>query len=92
MAGPKPAGPFGHEYGYALPRALERDYLEWLERYTRDLQRILFPPEPRSPRLLDARSKRLQEMRRLLAEQVYNDAAALKQTLAPPDQYPLPPN
>ena len=77
---------YGPLVGYNLPRPQQRDYLKFLERYTLDLQRTLFAPEPRSPRQLEARTRRLQEMRRLLAEQVYNDSAALKQTLAPANE------
>ena len=76
---------FGSMAGYAMPRKHARDYLAQLERFTLDLQAVLFAPEPLSPRQLDARTRRIRELRRNLSEQVYNDAAALKQTLRSPD-------
>ncbi|MEM8885332.1 MAG: hypothetical protein AAGD14_14785 [Planctomycetota bacterium] len=70
---------YGPLVGYPLPRKHQRDYLVFLERYVLDLQRTIFPPEPRSPTQLEARTRRIREMKRSAAELVYNDAAALLQ-------------
>jgi hypothetical protein len=76
---------YGVMAGFELPRKHDRDYLNYLERQTFDLQAVLFAPEPRSPVQLEARTRRIQELRRILAELVYNDAAALKENLRDPD-------
>jgi len=77
---------FGPLAGYPLPRTTDGDYLRVLEKHTLELRAVLFPPEPRSPRDLDARLLRIRELRRTLAELFYDDAAALKSALerAPP--------
>lgn len=75
---------YGALVGYTLPLPHEKDYLNYLERYTLDLRAVLFAPEPRSPRQLEARIKRIGELRRSLAELVYNDAAALKSAMPRP--------
>ncbi|MHC4847084.1 MAG: hypothetical protein ACYTEG_01365 [Planctomycetota bacterium] len=90
---------YGVMVGYSMPRKYERDYLTHLERYTLDLNSVLFAPEPRSPRQLDARTRRILERsprqldartrrilerRRILSELVYNDAAAFKESLRDP--------
>jgi hypothetical protein len=75
---------YGVMVGYSMPRKYERDYLTHLERYTLDLNSVLFAPEPRSPRQLDARTRRILELRRILSELVYNDAAAFKESLRDP--------
>jgi len=74
---------WGSLAGFPLPRRTARDYLRYLEQHALDLRRVCFPPEPRSPVQLDARTQRFWEMRRTLAEQVYNDTAALLETLHP---------
>ena len=77
---------YGVMVGYPMPRKYERDYLTHLERYTLDLNSVLFAPEPRSPRQLDARTRRILELRRNLSELVYNDAAAFKESLRGPKE------
>jgi hypothetical protein len=76
---------YGTMVGYAMPRPHEKDYLSHLERYTLDMQSVLFAPEPRSPRQLDARTQRIIELRRILAEFAYNDSAALKSAIPRPE-------
>jgi len=81
---------FVEEYGdfvdYVLPRKHSRDYLLWLERHVTDLQQVCFPPQPRGPRELERRLVRLNDMRRRLAEQAYNDSASLLQVQGVPDE------
>jgi len=80
---------YGVMVGYQMPRNYERDYLSHLERFTLDLNAVLFAPEPRSPRQLDARTRRILELRRNLSELVYNDAAAFKESLRGPKETDL---
>lgn len=74
---------WGSFAGFALPRRTARDYLRYLGEHATDIRRVCFPPEPRSPVQLDARSQRFWELRRTLAEQVYNDSASLLESLRP---------
>ena len=74
---------YGDMAGYKLPRPHTKEYLAVLERYATDLHAVLFAKEPLSPRQLEARTRRLRELRRILAELVANDAAALMQHLRP---------
>jgi len=76
---------YGDMAGYKLPRPEAKDYLAVLERYATDLHAVLFAPEPLSPLQLEARTRRLREIRRILAELVANDAAALMQAMRPAD-------
>jgi len=75
---------YGALVGYVLPRPHEPEYLSYLERYAVDLRTVLFAPEPRSPRQLEARTRRIVELRSRLAELVYNDAAALTAAIPRP--------
>jgi len=73
---------YGNYVGYVLPRNKHsRDYGSVLEKHVLDLQQSCFPPRPWGPRKLERRARKLAEMRRLLAEQLYNDSATLLKRL-----------
>jgi len=73
---------YGDFVGYILPRNKHaRDYGGVLEGYVLQLQRDLFPARPWGPRKLERRKRKITDMRRLLSEQVYNDAATLLKRL-----------
>ena len=81
---------YGDFVDYVLPRKHSRDYLLILERHVTDLLQVCFPPAPRAPRELERRMLRLNDMRRRLAEQTYNDSASLLQAQGIPEKDATP--
>jgi len=73
---------YGNYVGYVLPHNKHsRDYVSTLEMHVLDLQKSCFPPRPWGPRKLERRARKIREMRRMLAEQMYNDSATLLKRL-----------
>jgi len=73
---------YGDYVGYILPRNKHaRDYVSTLEQHVLDLQGTCFPARPWGPRKLERRNRKIVDMRRLLAEQAYNDSATLLKRL-----------
>ncbi len=76
---------YGSFVGCELPSPDAEDYEVLVQSNTKTLERICFIEIAGDPHEMEVAAKARGELRRLLAEQIYNDAAALFQRLPDPD-------
>jgi hypothetical protein len=76
---------YGSFVGCDLPSRDAEDYEEFVELNTKKLEKTCFVELAGDPHQMEVAARARGDLRRLLAEQIYNDAAAIFQRLPDPD-------